>query len=77
MSKLRYTYTGNAAVNYNGDKLTFSLGDNFIYYDGLQYGDVVWYRDTAMHYDLPYRWYENKSAKLDNSVYAKATYDFQ
>ena len=71
-----YTYTGNAAVNYNGDKLTFSLGDNFIYYDGLQYGDVIWYRDTAMHYNLPYRWYENKSAKLDNSVYAKATYDF-
>ena len=71
-----YTYTGNAAVNYNGDKLTFSLGDNFIYYDGLQYGDVIWYRDTAMHYDLPYRWYENKSAKLDNSLYAKATYDF-
>ena len=71
-----YTYTGNAAVNYNGDKLTFSLGDNFIYYDGLQYGDVIWYRDTAMHYDLPYRWYENQSAKLDNSVYAKATYDF-
>ena len=71
-----YTYTGNAAVNYNGDKLTFSLGDNFIYYDGLQYGDVIWYRDTAMHYDLPYRWYDNKSAKLDNSVYAKATYDF-
>lgn len=71
-----YTYTGNAAVNYNGDKLTFSLGDNFIYYDGLQYGDVIWYRDTAMHYNLPYRWYDNKSAKLDNSVYAKATYDF-
>ena len=71
-----YTYTGNAAVNYNGDKLTFSLGDNFIYYDGLQYGDVIWYRDTAMHYNLPYRWYNNKSAKLDNSVYAKATYDF-
>ena len=71
-----YTYTGNAAVNYNGYKLTFSLGDNFIYYDGLQYGDVIWYRDTAMHYNLPYRWYENKSAKLDNSVYAKATYDF-
>lgn len=71
-----YTYTGNAAVNYNGDKLTFSLGDNFIYYDGLQYGDVIWYRDTTMHYDLPYRWYENKSAKLDNSVYAKANYDF-
>ena len=71
-----YTYTGNAAVNYNGDKLTFSLGDNFIYYDGLQYGDVIWYRDTAMHYSLPYRWYDNKSTKLDNSVYAKATYDF-
>ena len=71
-----YTYTGNAAVNYNGDKLTFSLGDNFIYYDGLQYGDVIWYRDTAMHYNLPFRWYENNSAKLDNSLYAKATYDF-
>ena len=71
-----YTYTGNAAVNYTGDKLTFSLGDNFIYYDGDQFGRVIWVRDTSLHASLPNEWYNNKSAKLDNSVYAKATYDF-
>ena len=71
-----YTYTGNAAVNYTGDKLTFSLGDNFIYYDGDQFGRVIWVRDTSLHASLPNEWYSNKSAKLDNSVYAKATYDF-
>lgn len=70
------TYTGNAAVNYNGDKLTFSLGDNFIYYDGDQFGRVIWVRDTSLHASLPDEWYKNKSAKLDNSVYAKANYDF-
>jgi iron complex outermembrane receptor protein len=70
------TYTANAAVNYAGEKMTFSLGDNFIFYDGKQWGDVIWVRDTSMHYDMPYRWYDNKSAKYDNSVYAKATYDF-
>ena len=71
-----YTYTGNAAVNYNGDKATFSFGDNFIFYDGDQFGRVIWTRDTALHALLPNEWYNNKSAKLDNSVYAKATYDF-
>ena len=71
-----YTYTGNAAVNYNGDKLTFSLGDNFIFYDGDQFGRVIWVRDTSLHASLPNEWYNNQSAKLDNSVYAKSTYDF-
>ena len=71
-----YTYTANAAVNYNSDKLSFSFGDNLIFYDGQQYGEVIWVRDTSLHNDLPYRWYDNKSAKWDNSIYAKATYDF-
>lgn len=71
-----YTYTGNAAINYNSDKLTFSLGDNFIYYDGDQFGRVIWVRDTSLNATLPDEWYKNKSAKLDNSVYAKANYDF-
>ena len=71
-----YTYTANAAVNYSGDKLSFSLGDNFIYYDGDQFGNVIWVRDTSLHSTLPETWYDNHSEKLDNSVYAKATYDF-
>lgn len=71
-----YTYTANAAVNYSGDRLTFSFGDHLQYYDGQQYGEVIWVRDTSLHAALPYRWYDNHSDKWDNSVYAKATYDF-
>ena len=71
-----YTYTGNIAANYSSDKFSFSLGDNFIYYDGDQFGRVIWLRDTSLHASLPNEWYNNQSAKLDNSVYAKANYDF-
>ena len=71
-----YTYTANAAVHYSGEKFSFTLGDNLIFYDGDQFGKVIWVRDTSLHADVPHKWYNNHSDKWDNSVYAKATYDF-
>ncbi|KWW29574.1 MAG: hypothetical protein AUK63_1485 [bacterium P3] len=68
--------TANAAVNYTGENLTLTLGDNFTYYNGDQFGNVIWVRDTSLHASLPHRWYDNNSVKADNSLYAKATYDF-
>ena len=68
--------TANVGANYLGDKLTFSVGDNFLFFDGYHFGRVLWSRDTAAHLDKPFEWYRYNGTKTDNSLYAKATYDF-
>ena len=70
------SFTANRAINYTSDAFSLSLGDNIVVYDGDQFGNVIWVRDTSLHANLPNRWYDNNSRKTDNSVYAKATYDF-
>ena len=68
--------TGNVAAHYSGDRLTFTAGNTLLYYDGNHFGNVIWVRDTAVNPGLPYEWYRYKGIKVDNNVYAKATYDF-
>lgn len=68
--------TGNIGLNYNGDKLTFSLGDNLVYFDGFHFGNVIWVRADSVNLVEPFEWYRYNGTKVDNSVYAKATYDF-
>ena len=68
--------TGNVAANYNGEKLTFTAGNTLLYFDGFHFGNVIWVRDTAAHIANPYEWYRYNGTKVDNNVYAKATYDF-
>ena len=67
---------GNLALRYKGDKLSLSLGDNVLYFDGDHFGNVLWFRDTAIHVTTPYEWYRYNGNKVDNSVYLKGTYDF-
>ena len=69
-------YTANLSAHYNGEKLGLSFGDNFLYYRGEHFGNVIWFRDTAVHVETPYEWYRNYGDKIDNTVYAKANYDF-
>lgn len=68
--------TANLAANYNGEKLTLSFGDNMLYFNGYHFGNVIWVRDTACHLPKTFEWYRYQGTKTDNSVYAKATYDF-
>ena len=68
--------TGVAALNYNGKKLNFSFGDNMLYFDGYHYGNILWCRDTSLHIDIPFEWYRYRGTKIDNSVFAKANYNF-
>ena len=68
--------TGNLGINYEGEKLTFSLGDNMVYFDGYHFGNVIWVRADSVNLADPYEWYRYNGTKTDNSVYAKATYDF-
>ncbi len=70
-------YTGNLALRYYSEKLNVSLGDNLLVFDGDHYGNVLWSRDTSAHFNTPFDdWYSYTGHKIDNSVYAKATYDF-
>ena len=70
-------YTGNLALRYNSEKINLSIGDNLLIFDGEHYGNVLWCRDTSAHFDTPFDdWYSYTGHKIDNSVYAKATYDF-
>lgn len=68
--------TGNVALNYNGGKLSFTLGDNMLFFDGFHFGNVIWVRADSVNLGEPYEWYRYNGTKTDNSVYAKATYDF-
>ena len=67
---------GNLAVRYTDNKLSLSLGDNLLYFDGYHFGNVLWFRDRTINIDTPYEWYRYNGKKLDNSVYIKANYDF-
>ncbi len=68
--------SGNLSARYSGEKFSFSLGDNLLYFDGYHFGNVLWCRDTAAHIDTPYEWYRYHGTKVDNSLYAKASYEF-
>ena len=67
--------TSNFALRYDGDKLSFSVGDHLLYFDGYHFGNVLWCRDTSSHIK-DYEWYRYNGTKIDNAVYAKASYDF-
>ncbi len=70
-------YTANLALRYSGEKLSLSFGDNLLLFDGDHYGNVLWCRDTSVHFDSPFDdWYSYTGHKLDNTAYIKGTYDF-
>lgn len=68
--------TGNVAMHYSGERMNFSFGDNILYFDGYHFGNVIWVRADSVNLDQPYEWYRYNGTKIDNSLYAKATYDF-
>lgn len=68
--------TGVATLNYSGEKFNFSVGDNMLYFDGYHWGNVLWCRDTSLSVDMLDEWYRYRGTKIDNSLNAKATYDF-
>lgn len=66
-------YMANLNVRRTDSRSTVSFGDNFLLYDGEHFGSVIWCRDSAF---APAEWYRNYGDKIDNTVYAKGTYDF-
>ena len=70
-------YTAALSARYSGKKMTFSAGNNLLLFDGDHYGNVLWCRDTSVHFDAPFAdWYSYRGHKVDNTSYIKATYDF-
>lgn len=69
-------FTANLSARYDGGHWGISFGDNFLYYDGAHFGNVIWCRDTALSLGDGYEWYRNFGDKKDNTLYAKANYDF-
>ncbi len=67
-------YTFNANLNRKGARSSLSFGDNFLVYKGAHFGTVDWCRDTNI--GSPIEWYRNYGDKIDNTLYAKGTYDF-
>lgn len=67
-------YIANFNIRRSDTRSTISFGDNFLYYDGEHFGTVEWIRDTNI--GSPVEWYRNYGDKIDNTFYAKGTYDF-
>ena len=75
--KLMYNsaYTGNLSANYTTDRLRFTFGEMFLYFNGDHYGDVIWCKDSAGFDAQPFEWYRYKGIKTDATTYAKADWN--
>ena len=68
-------YTGNLSANYTDNRLRFTVGEMFLYFDGDHFGNVIWTKDSAGFDAKPYEWYRYKGNKVDATTYAKADWD--
>ena len=57
------------------DKAKFILGGSYNIYRGKHFGNVIWSQFTSDG-SYPHRYYNNKSTKTDNNLYAKINYEF-
>lgn len=73
---LNGAYTANVTANYTGRKLTASLGETFLYYDGNHFGNVIWVKDSAGFDQRPHEWYRNTGRKTDATTFARFDYEF-
>ena len=70
-------FTANLAARRTGERSTLSVGVNTVIFDGYHYGNVMWCRDTSVHFDAPFsEWYDYNGHKVDVTSYVKGTYDF-
>ena len=57
------------------DKAKFILGGSYNIYRGKHFGNVIWSQFTSDG-SYPHIYYNNKSTKTDNNLYAKINYEF-
>lgn len=77
-------YTGLLSANYQTDKFSATLGNTYLYYDGLHFGNLIWAQDELsldgenaleISEKTPYEWYRNRGIKQDNTAFLKLNYD--
>lgn len=66
-------YGGIYALNYDNDRLDFTLGGGYNRYEGLHFGEVIW-AEYAGDSELGDRYYENDAIKTDFNIYARANF---
>ncbi|MBK5212621.1 MAG: TonB-dependent receptor [Flavobacteriaceae bacterium] len=66
-------YAANANVNYKNDKIDFTGGAFYSYYEGDHYGEVIWAR-YASNSEIRDRYYEGNGEKSEFTIFSKATY---
>ncbi len=66
-------YGLNASVNYTKEKINFTAGGGFNYYDGDHYGYIIWAEHASNSFiDKP--WYENTGTKTDGNIFGKINF---
>ncbi|PCI31039.1 MAG: TonB-dependent receptor [Flavobacteriaceae bacterium] len=66
-------YVLNFNTNYKNDALDLIIGGSHSNYQGDHFGEVIWAQNAGGS-NLRDRYYESDAKKIDNSVFAKATY---
>lgn len=66
-------YFGSVNLNYQKDKLTLTGGAMYSYYDGDNYGKLMWVKHNQNIAD-DYKWYDNKAKKKDANAFVKGEY---
>lgn len=66
-------YFGSVNLNYQKDKLTLTGGAMYSYYDGDNYGKLMW---VKYNQNIPddHKWYDNKAKKKDMNAFVKGEY---
>jgi iron complex outermembrane receptor protein len=66
-------YVGNMALTYTANRLTWTLGGMYSYYDGDHYGKLPWIK---FNQNIPdnYEWYRNVGQKSEFNLFTKVEY---
>ena len=65
-------YAANVNLRRNGERSTLSFGENILFYDGEHFGNIISFRDTAVHIDTPYRGIATMAIRLTTLFMPKA-----
>ncbi|MBQ7279929.1 MAG: TonB-dependent receptor plug domain-containing protein [Bacteroidales bacterium] len=76
-------YTAVIGAHYEGEKISLSLGESMLFFDGLYTGHVFWAKDTntmvggtARNFEEdPFEYYNATSNKRESTTYLKLNYD--
>ncbi|MBL4747184.1 MAG: TonB-dependent receptor [Flavobacteriaceae bacterium] len=66
-------YVVNFNTNYKNDDIDLIIGGSHSNYQGDHFGEVIW-AQNASDSNIRDRYYESDAKKIDNSIFAKATY---